>query len=154
MTSPPCTCFIYYVKRHGIIFGPKWKEVKGSWRKLHREMRWAEHVARMSEEKQKNCRKSDSLRPIWEDCITADLKKIKRHFMDWVQLAQDTSLLIGSPKQSNERSGSMKGTMPCLDERQKGLCAVELAGQMVTYRRKEPRSERDMNSGLRTGRQW
>jgi hypothetical protein len=52
------------------IFGPKWDEVKGDWRKLHnvelhnlysspdiikqvklRRMRWAGHVARMGEER-------------------------------------------------------------------------------------------------------
>jgi hypothetical protein len=85
----------------GAIFGPKWDEVTGEWRKLHsgklhnlyslpdiirqiksRRMRWAGHVARMGEGR-KVCRvlvgKTEGKRPLerlrhrWEDGIKMDL---------------------------------------------------------------------------------
>jgi hypothetical protein len=86
------------------IFGPKRDEVTGEWRKLHseelhnlysspdiirqvksRRMRWAEHVARMGEERKMYkvlVGKPEGKRPLgrprrrWEDGIRMDLKEI------------------------------------------------------------------------------
>jgi hypothetical protein len=86
------------------IFGPKRDEVTGEWRKLHseelhnlysspdiikqvksRRMRWAEHVARMEEEKKVYkvlVGKPEGKRPLgrprrrWEDGIRMDLREI------------------------------------------------------------------------------
>jgi hypothetical protein len=86
------------------IFGPKWDEVTGEWRKLHNEelhilysspniirqikpmrMRWAGHVARMGEERNVYrvlMRKPEGKRPLgrprrrWEDGIRMDLREI------------------------------------------------------------------------------
>jgi hypothetical protein len=97
------------------IFGPKRDKMKGEWRKLHseelhnlysspdiirqiksRRMRWAEHVARMGEErkvykvlmgKPEGKRLLGRPRRRWEDGIRMDLRKIG--WGDWIQLAQD-----------------------------------------------------------------
>jgi hypothetical protein len=86
------------------IFGPKWDEVTGEWRKLHngelhnlyssqdiirqiksRRMRWAGHVARMGEGrnayrvlvgKPEGKRRLERPRRSWEDGIKMDLRKI------------------------------------------------------------------------------
>jgi hypothetical protein len=86
------------------IFGPKRDEVTGEWRKLHseelhilypspdiirqiksRRMRWAEHVARMGEERKVYrvlVGKPEGKRPLgrsrsrWEDGIRMDLREI------------------------------------------------------------------------------
>ena len=97
------------------IFGPKREEVTGEWRKLHNEelkdqysstrhvrvtksrMRWAEHVARMVEERRTQCLvgKAGGMRPLgrlrsrWEDNIKMDLQEVRCGGMDWTELAQD-----------------------------------------------------------------
>jgi hypothetical protein len=86
------------------IFGPKWDEVTGEWRKLHNEelhilysspniirqiklrrLRWAEQVARIGEEKNVYnvlIGKPEGKRPLgrprhrWEDGIRMDLREI------------------------------------------------------------------------------
>jgi hypothetical protein len=92
------------------IFGPKRDEVTGEWRKLHNEelrnlysspdiirqvskrMRWAEHVARMREERKMYkvlVGKSEGKRPLgrprrrWEDWIRMDLREIGLRGVDW-----------------------------------------------------------------------
>jgi hypothetical protein len=98
------------------IFGPK-SEVDGSWIKLHndelhslysspnivrviklRRLRWAGHVARMGEGSgvyRVLVGKPVSKRPLarprrrWEDNIKLDLREIKIHGANWIQLAQD-----------------------------------------------------------------
>jgi hypothetical protein len=99
------------------IFGPKRDEVTGGWRKLHNEelrdlysspsiiriiksrrMRWAEHVARMGEERNA-CRllvgKPEGKRPLgrprrrWVDNIKIDLLEIGWGGVDWIGLPQD-----------------------------------------------------------------
>jgi hypothetical protein len=85
------------------IFGPKWDEVTGEWRRLHNEelndlhsspniiwviksrrMRWAWHVARMGEGRgayRNLVRRPEGRRPLkrprrrWEDNIKMDLQK-------------------------------------------------------------------------------
>jgi hypothetical protein len=99
------------------IFGPKRDEVTGEWRKLHNEelhnlysytdnirqvkswrMRWAEHVARMGEErnmykvlmgKPEGKRLLGRLRRRWEDGIRIDLRQSGLRGVDWIRLAQD-----------------------------------------------------------------
>jgi hypothetical protein len=99
------------------IFGPKRDEVTGEWRKLHSEelhilysspniirqikswrMRWAEHVARMGEERNVYSvlmGKPEGKRPLgrprlrWEDGIRMDLREIGWGSVDLIQLAQD-----------------------------------------------------------------
>jgi hypothetical protein len=101
------------------IFGPKIDEVKGEWRKLHNEelndlysspnivrvikwrrMRWAEHVARMGENRVLSrvlVRKPEGNRPLgrprhsWEGNIKMDLQGVECEGMDWIELAQDRS---------------------------------------------------------------
>ena len=100
------------------IFGPKWDEVTGEWRKLHNEehndlyspnivwvtksrrIRWAGHVERMGESR---CvyrdleRKPEGKRPLirprpkWEDNINMDLQEVKLGGggLDRIELAQD-----------------------------------------------------------------
>jgi hypothetical protein len=99
------------------IFGPKRDEVTGEWRKLHNEelhnlysssdvirqvksrrMMWAEHVARMGEER-KVCKvlvaKPEGKRPLeiqrrrWEYGVRMDLREIGLGHVDWIRLAQD-----------------------------------------------------------------
>ena len=99
------------------IFGPKWDEVKGEWRKLHNEelhglysspnivrviksrrMRWAEHVAHMGE-RRGVCRmlvgklegKRSFGRPMrrWKYNIKLDLQEVGYGVVDCIELAQD-----------------------------------------------------------------
>jgi len=92
------------------IFGPKWDEVTGEWRKLHSEelndlysspnivrviksktIRWAGHVARMGFW-WGNLREKRPLgrpRRRWEDNIKMDLQEVVCGGMDWIDLAQD-----------------------------------------------------------------
>jgi len=99
------------------IFGPKWDEVTGEWRKLHNEelndlycspiilrviqsrrIRWAGHVARMGEGRSVYrglVGKPEGKRPVgrprvrWEDNIKMDLQEVGCGDMDWIELAQD-----------------------------------------------------------------
>jgi len=98
------------------IFGPRRDEVMGEWRRLHNEelndlysspnitrviksrrMRWAGHVARMSEERgvyRVLLGKSEGRRPLgrpshrWVDNIRMDLQVVGCGYMDWIGLAQ------------------------------------------------------------------
>ena len=98
------------------VFGPKRDEVKGEWRKLHKEklrdfyslpnivrvvksrrMRWAGHVARMGEgrvvhrvlvEKPEEKRPLGRPRRRWEDNVKMDLQEVGWGG-DWMELAQD-----------------------------------------------------------------
>jgi hypothetical protein len=56
-----------------------------------RRMRWAEHVARMRDERGKPEEKKPLERPRrkWEDGIRMDLRKTGWRSVDWIQLAQD-----------------------------------------------------------------
>ena len=98
------------------VFGPKWDEVTGEWRKLHKElsdlyslpnivrvvktkrMRWAGHVAFM--EKGRGVHRflvgnPWGKRPIgrprrrWKDNIKMDLQEVRGGCRDWMELAQD-----------------------------------------------------------------
>jgi len=99
------------------IFGPRSDEVMGEWRRLHNEdlndlycshnnvrvikwriLRWAGHVARMSEErgvyrvlvgKQEGRRPLGRPRRRWLDNIRTDLQELVCEYMDWIGLAQD-----------------------------------------------------------------
>jgi hypothetical protein len=99
------------------IFGPKRDGVTGGWRKLHndglhnlysspsiiriiksRRMRWAEHVARMGEERNVHrllVGKPEGKRPLgrprrrWMDNIKTDLLEIRVNVVDWIGLAHD-----------------------------------------------------------------
>ncbi|KAJ4452201.1 hypothetical protein ANN_03719, partial [Periplaneta americana] len=99
------------------IFGAKRDEVTGEWRKLHnielhalysspdiirniksRRLRWAGHVARMSESKNAYrvlVGRPEGKRPLerprrrWEDNIKMDLRKVEYNDRDWINLAQD-----------------------------------------------------------------
>jgi len=99
------------------IFGPKWDEVTGEWRKLHNEefndlycspnivrviksrrMRWAGHVARMwwggvvcrvLVGKPEGKRPPGRLRRRWEDSIKTDLQEVGCRGVYWIELAQD-----------------------------------------------------------------
>jgi len=99
------------------IFGPRWDEVKGEWRRLHNEelndlysspnivrvtksrrMRWAGHVARMDEENgmyRVLVGKPVGRRPVgrprrrWVNIIRMDLQEVGCGYMDWIGLAQD-----------------------------------------------------------------
>jgi hypothetical protein len=99
------------------LFGLKRDEVIGGWRKLHNEelhnlycspsiiriiksrrMRWAEHVARMGEERNayrilvgtpEGKRPLERPRRCWEDNIRMYLREIEWDCMDWIYLAQD-----------------------------------------------------------------
>jgi len=98
------------------IFGPRRDEVTGEWRRLHnkelndlysstnivrviksRRVRWAGHVARMSEERgvyRVFVGKPEGKRPLgrprrrWVD-IRMDLQDVGCGYMDWIGLAQD-----------------------------------------------------------------
>jgi hypothetical protein len=98
------------------VFGPKRDEVKGEWRKLHKEklrdfyslpnivrvvksrrMRWAGHVARMEEGRGVHrvlVGKPEGKRPVgrprrkWEENIKMDLQE-EGGDGDWMELAQD-----------------------------------------------------------------
>jgi len=100
------------------IFGPRRNEVTGEWRRLHNEelndlysspnivrviksrrMRWAGHVARMSEEWMVYSRvlvgKPEGRRPLgrprrrWVDNIRMDFQELGCGYKDWIGLAQD-----------------------------------------------------------------
>jgi hypothetical protein len=99
------------------VFGPKRDEVTGEWRKLHNEelndlytlpsivrmvksrrMRWAEHVARMGEDRGVHSvlvGKPEGKKPLerpsrrWEDNIKMDLQEVRWGRGDWMELAQD-----------------------------------------------------------------
>ena len=98
------------------VFGPKMDEVRGEWRKLHKEelrdlysqpkivrvvksrrMRWAGHVARMGEGRGVHrvlVGNPEGKRPLgrprrrWEDNIKIDLQEVGGGG-DWMELAQD-----------------------------------------------------------------
>ena len=100
------------------IFGPRRDEVTGEWRRLHNEelkdlysspnfvrviksrrMRWAEHVARMGEERgvyRVLVGKPEGKRPLgrprrtWVGNIGMDLQEVGCGYVDWIGLAQDT----------------------------------------------------------------
>jgi len=99
------------------VFGPKWDEVTGEWRKLHNEelndlyslpnivrvvkprrMRWAGHVERMGKGRavyRVLVGKPEGKRPLgrprhrWEDNIKMDLREVRWGCGDWMELAQD-----------------------------------------------------------------
>ena len=99
------------------IFGPRRDEVTGEWRKLHNEelndlhsspnivrviksrrMRWAEHAARMGEERgvyRVLLGKPEGKRPLgrprlrWVNNISMDQKEVGCGYKDWIGLAQD-----------------------------------------------------------------
>ena len=99
------------------IFGPRRDEVTGEWRRLHNEelndlysspnivrvikwrrMRWAEHVARVGEERgvyRVLVGKLEGRRPLGRprrrlvDNIRMDLQEVGCGYMDWIGLAQD-----------------------------------------------------------------
>jgi len=99
------------------IFGPRRDEVTGEWRRWDngelndlysspnivrviksRRMRWARHVARMSEESgvyRVLVGKTEGRRPLgrprrrWGDNIRMDLQQVGCVYMDWIGLAQD-----------------------------------------------------------------
>ncbi|KAJ4433943.1 hypothetical protein ANN_16262 [Periplaneta americana] len=99
------------------IFGAKRDEVTGEWRKLHnaelhtlysspdiirniksRRLRWAGHVARMSESRNAYrvlVGRPEGKRPLgkprrrWEDNIKMDLREVGYDGRDWINLAQD-----------------------------------------------------------------
>ena len=99
------------------IFGPRWDDVTGEWRRLHNEelndlhsspnivrviksrrMRWVGHAARMSEERAVYSvllGKPEGKRPLgrpscrWVDNIRLDLQEVGCGFMEWIGLAQD-----------------------------------------------------------------
>ena len=99
------------------IFGPRRDEGTGEWRRLHNEelndlysspnivrvirsrrMRWAEHMARMGEERGVHMvlvGKTEGRRPLgrprlrWVDNIRMDLQEVGCGYMDWIGLAQD-----------------------------------------------------------------
>jgi hypothetical protein len=99
------------------VLGPKSDGVTGEWRKLHNEelndlyslpnivrvvksrrMRWAGHVARMSEDrgvhrvmvgKPEGKRALGRPRRRWEDNIKMDLQEVGGGHGDWTELAQD-----------------------------------------------------------------
>jgi hypothetical protein len=100
-----------------VIFGPKWVEVTGEWRKLHNEelhilysspdiirqiksrrMRWAGHVAHMGDEMNvyrvlmgnlEGKRPLGRQRRRWKDGIRMDIREIGWESVDWIQLAHD-----------------------------------------------------------------
>jgi len=102
------------------IFGPRWDEVTGEWRRLHNEelndlycspnivrllksrrMRWVGHVARMGEErgvyrdlvgKPKGKRPVGRPRHRWVDNIRTDLQEVGCGYVDWIGLAQDRDI--------------------------------------------------------------
>ena len=99
------------------ILGPKRDDVTGEWRRLHNEelndfysspnivrviklrrLRWAGHVARMSEETgvyRVLVGKPEGRRPLgrhrrrWVDNIRTDLQEVGCGYMEWIGLAQD-----------------------------------------------------------------
>jgi hypothetical protein len=99
------------------IFGPKWDEATGDWRRLHNEelndlysspniirvikstrLRWAGHVARMGEERGAYrilVGRPEGRRPLgrtrrrWEDNIKMDIREVGWEDMNWIEMAQD-----------------------------------------------------------------
>jgi hypothetical protein len=102
------------------IFGPKWDEVTGEWRKLQdgelhnlysspdiirqiksRRMRWEVHEARVGEGRNVYrvlVGKPEGKRPLgrprrrWEGGIKMDLREIGWGVLEWIHLAQDRDL--------------------------------------------------------------
>jgi hypothetical protein len=100
------------------IFGPKWDELEGEWKKLYNEelndlysspnviwvinlgrMRLAGHVARTDEGsgvyrvlvgKLEGKRPCGRPRHRWEDNINTDLQEVEWRDVEWIDLAQDT----------------------------------------------------------------
>jgi len=99
------------------IFGPKWDEVTGEWRKLHNEelndlyfspnivrvikwrrMRWEGHVARMKDSRgvyRVLVGKPEGKRPLgrprrrWEDNIKIYLQEVGCGGTEWIEMVQD-----------------------------------------------------------------
>jgi hypothetical protein len=99
------------------VFGPKWDEVTGEWRKLHNEelndlyslpsivrgvtsrrMRWAGNVARMGEGRGVHrgwVGRPEGTTPLgrprrrWEDNIKRNLEEVEGDCGNWMELAQD-----------------------------------------------------------------
>jgi len=99
------------------LFGPRRDELTGEWRRLHnkelsdlysssnivrviksRRMRWAEHVARMGEEKgvyRVLVGKPEGKRPLgrprlrWVDNIMMDLQEVECGYVDWIGRDQE-----------------------------------------------------------------
>ena len=95
------------------IFGPRWDNVTGEWRRLHNEelnglysspnivwviksrrIRWAGHVAHMGEEKgayRVLVGKPEGKRPRrrWVNNIRMNLQEVDCGYVDWTGLAQD-----------------------------------------------------------------
>ena len=105
----------------GRIFGPRRDEVNGEWRRMRNEelndlysspnivrviksrrMRWAGHVARMSEEREvyrvlvgklEGKRSQGRPRRRWVDNIRMNLQEVGCEYMDWTGLDQDRDKL-------------------------------------------------------------
>jgi hypothetical protein len=103
------------------IFGPKWDEVTGEWRKLHNKelhdlysspsiiiinksgrIRWAGHVSRMEEKRNAHkllVVKPEGKRPLgrpicrWVDNIKMDLGEVGWADVDWIGLAKNRNRL-------------------------------------------------------------
>jgi hypothetical protein len=99
------------------VFGSKWNEVTGEWKKLHNEelndlycslnivrviksrrMRWAGHVALMGARRcvyrvlvgnHEGQRPLGRPRSRWEDNIKKDLQEVGCGYIEWIDLAQD-----------------------------------------------------------------
>jgi len=99
------------------IFEPKRDEVRGEWRKLHKEelndrycspniaqviksrrMKWAVHVARMGERRgvyRILVRNPEGKKPLgrhrrrWEDNIKMDFQEVRCVNLDWIELTND-----------------------------------------------------------------